>query len=99
VPDRGRRMPPLGQPLVSSVSRAAELLKVDADRLAQGVKAAQLEPWPWRHADGSLVYPWDALCRVAADLGATIPAKLGHFWRHESGERGRANRKHKAKER
>jgi hypothetical protein len=36
------------------------------------VQDAHLEPWPWRHADGSLVYPWRDLCRVAVDLGAAV---------------------------
>jgi hypothetical protein len=105
MPDRGRRIPPLGQPLVSTIPRAAELFELDADQLAQAVEAAQLEPWPGRHADGSLVYPWDALVTVARQLGAEVPypprgaqamavkRDRGRRHRHRPGdERGRRDR-------
>jgi hypothetical protein len=59
-------------PIVSTVSRAADLLRLDQAQLAQAVQDAELEPWPWLHADGSRVYPWAGLCEVAAQLRVTV---------------------------
>jgi hypothetical protein len=90
------RTPPAGEPIVSTVGRAGELLGVDPARLAVAVKVAQLRPWG-RHASGEPVYPWGRLCAVAAELGATIPDRYGQHWRHyaAAADRGRANRQRK----
>jgi hypothetical protein len=51
------RMPPAGEPIVSTVGRAGELLGVDPARLAVAVRDAQLPAWG-RHASGEPVYAW-----------------------------------------
>jgi hypothetical protein len=81
------------QPIVSTVSRAAELLRVEADRLAQVVTEAGLEPWPWHHADGSEVFPWPDLVAVAVErLGITPPKQRAAKRLRAQQNRGRANR-------
>ena len=88
------RTPPAGEPIVSTIERAALLLRLEPERLARAVEAAQLRPWGC-HAAGQPVYKWDRLCAVAAELGSTIPARFAHAWRQyqESADRGRATRK------
>jgi hypothetical protein len=90
------RMPPAGQPIVSTVGRAAELLQLDPDRLARAVQVARLDPWG-RHANGSAVYAWGRLCALAVELGSPIPERYAHAWRHyqASADRGRANQRRK----
>jgi hypothetical protein len=81
------------EPLVSTLPRAAELLRLDPDRLAQVVTEAGLEPWPWRHADGSPVYRWPDLVAVAVErLGATAPKQRAAKRLRDKQDRGRANR-------
>jgi hypothetical protein len=90
------RMPPAGEPIVSTVGRAGELLGVDPARLAVAVRDAQLPAWG-RHASGEPVYAWGRLCGLAAELGVTIPDRHGQHWRTyaEKADRGRANRRRK----
>lgn len=91
--NRGRRMPPLSQPLVSTLPRAAELLELEPDRLADAVAAAGVEPWPWCHADGSAVFPREALVAVAVErLGARPPEQRAATRLRIKQDRGRANR-------
>jgi hypothetical protein len=99
VTARSKRVHPEGVPLVSSLSRAAELLALDPGHLAAAIDRAGLEPWPGRHADGSMVWPWSALVGLARQLGADVPANLaperrGSLSSHQ--QRGRANRYQKA---
>jgi hypothetical protein len=77
-------------PLVSTVGRASELLRVDPGRLAALVSARGVPEWG-RHANGSPVYKWPALVELAAELGATAPASSGPTLRTRQ-ERGRASR-------
>jgi hypothetical protein len=93
------KTPPAGQPIVSTVGRAAELLELDTGRLASAVEAAQLPPWG-RHASGEPVYRWGRLCALAVELGSILPARYTHAWRiwkqnQTKADRGRANRKSK----
>jgi hypothetical protein len=93
------KMPPAGQPIVSTITRAAELLELKPERLAGAVKRARVPAWG-RHASGAPVYPWGRLCALAVELGATLPARYGHAWRtwqqlQAKADRGRANRKSK----
>jgi hypothetical protein len=67
---RGWDLPihPEGVPLVSTASRAGELLGIPADQLGQAITAAGLRPWG-RHACGQPVWRWTELLTVARSLG------------------------------
>jgi hypothetical protein len=91
------RLPPYGQPLVSTVPRAAELLGLDPGRLLGAVERAQLAVWG-RHADGSPVFPWPQLCALAAELGATLPKPGRYGWGEAAADRGRHHQHHKHKQ-
>jgi hypothetical protein len=76
VPGTRRLRSPLhhpNDPIVSTITRAAVILGVDAERLGRAVRDAQVEPWPGRHADGSEVYSWWRLVEVARPLGPPTP--------------------------
>jgi hypothetical protein len=91
---RARGIHPLGVPIVSTIERCAELLKLEPGRLAAAVAAARLEPWG-RHASGAPVWRWRELTELGQQLGGQVPAALAHAWRrHQYGaaDRGRANR-------
>jgi hypothetical protein len=96
VPQSKRRTPAPGEPIVSTIERAAELLCLEPERLAQAVEAARLRPWGC-HAAGQPVYKWDRLCSVAVELGATLPPRWQHSWSYEAAGRGRESRYGKAR--
>jgi hypothetical protein len=79
-------------PIVSTITRAALMLKVDAERLARAVRDAQVPAWPSRHADGSEVFPWWKLVEVARPLGATVATRRPRSQRQRASEQ-RANQR------
>jgi hypothetical protein len=67
-------------PLVSTLPRAALMLGLEPEVLAAAVDRAGLQEWG-RHADGSSVFAWGSLLKVAADAGLDVPKQSGHRWR------------------
>jgi hypothetical protein len=89
---RARGIHPLGVPIVATVERCAELLGIEADRLAAAVARARLAPWG-AHASGEPVWRWRELVELGQQLGGKVPASLSHSWRsYAAAERGRQNR-------
>jgi len=94
MPKRGRQLGQIGEPLVSTTDRAAEMLGVDPGRLAGAIGAKQLQPWG-RHASGDPVFRWDALFELARELGAVVgesPAERRRRQHQQRQERGRRTR-------
>jgi len=61
---------PLGEPVVSTLERAAGILGCEPPRLAEAL--AGLEPWG-QHASGQPVWRWPELCAAAAAAGIKAP--------------------------
>jgi hypothetical protein len=77
-------------PIVSTLPQAASMFRLEPTRLAQAVAEAGLEPWPWRHADGSQVWRYAELAELAAGLGAKVripPSRKGWQERRRSKRR------------
>jgi hypothetical protein len=92
MPGRSKGIHPLGVPIVATLARAGELLRVDPSQLADAVSRARLPAWGF-HQDGSPVWKWGQLVRLGQQLGGQLPPSLAHHWRqYEAADRGRANR-------
>jgi hypothetical protein len=89
---RARGIHPLSRPIVATVERCAEMLKLEPGRLAEAVARARLPVWG-HHADGSEVFAWGPLAQLAQQLGGQLPPELGHPHRqYAAARRGRQNR-------
>jgi hypothetical protein len=88
-----KRTYPEGVPVVADIARAADMLDLDPERLAQAVTEAGLRPWD-AHASGLPVWRWVELLEVARQLGAEVPALLAPGPRALTvkQDRGRRNR-------
>jgi hypothetical protein len=94
MPKRARPLGQLGEPLVSTTDRAADMLGVDPGRLAAAVGARQLPAWG-QHASGAAVYRWDELNELARELGAVAgesPAERRRRQYAQRQQRGRRSR-------
>jgi hypothetical protein len=94
MPRRGRQLGQIGEPLVSTTDRAAEMLHVDPGRLAAAVRAAGLVAWG-KHQSGADVFKWDALYELARELGVVVgesPAERRRRQYEQRQERGRRSR-------
>jgi hypothetical protein len=91
--ERGKPKHRAGDPVVSTLERAAHLFRLELDQLVDAVAAAGLAPWG-RHASGAAVYRWPELVGVAQDLGATVAtrSKKGPVPLTVRAARGRASR-------
>lgn len=99
MPNRGRRTPPVGEPLVVTIAGGAERLSVPPERLAAILAAAQLPVWG-QHADGRDVFAWREVIRLAVEQGIDPPPHVSSGWRNHlaATDRGRTNRYSKAKQ-
>jgi hypothetical protein len=70
-----KRTYPEGVPVVADIARAADMLDLDPERLAQAVTEAGLRSWG-AHASGAPVWRWEELLAVARQLGGHIPKQL-----------------------